>query len=79
MAFSYETFAESNIVTGTMEQTYDISAGSLKNALDHFTKQTGISLSYDATEVEGITTKGLKGKFSTQKGLDRLLNESGHR
>jgi len=77
MTFSYETFAESNIVTGTTEQTYDISAGSLKNALDHFTKQTGISLSYDATEVEGITTKGLKGKFSTQKGLDRLLNESG--
>lgn len=77
MAFSYETFAESKIVTGTTEQTYDISAGSLKNALDHFIKQTGISLYYDVTEVEGITTKGLKGKFSTQKGLDRLLNESG--
>jgi len=77
MASSYATFAASNIVAGTTEQTYNISAGSLKNALDQFTKQTGVSLFYDATELEGITTKGLNGKFSIQKGLDRLLAESG--
>ncbi len=77
MASSYDTFAESNIVAGITEQTYNISAGSLKNALDHFIKQTGISLSYDSAKIEGITTKGLKGKFSIQKGLDRLLAESG--
>jgi len=77
MASSYDTFAESNIVAGNTEQTYNISAGSLKNALDHFIKQTGIILSYDSAKIEGITTKGLKGKFSIQKGLDRLLAESG--
>ncbi|MEE8288570.1 MAG: TonB-dependent siderophore receptor [Nitrosomonadaceae bacterium] len=77
MASSYDTFAESNIVAGITEQTYNISAGSLKNALDHFIKQTGIILSYDSAKIEGITTKGLKGKFSIQKGLDRLLAESG--
>ena len=77
MASSYATFAASNIVAGITEQTYNISAGSLKNALDQFTKQTGVSLFYDATELEGITTKGLNGKFSIQKGLDRLLAESG--
>jgi catecholate siderophore receptor len=77
MASSYATFAASNIVAGTTEHTYNISAGSLKNALDQFTKQTGVSLFYDATELEGITTKGLNGKFSIQKGLDRLLAESG--
>ena len=76
MAFSYDTFAATNIVAGTTEQIYNISAGSLKNALDQFTKQTGVSLSYDATELEGITTRGLKGKFSIQKGLDRILAES---
>ncbi len=77
MASSYDTFAESNIVAGNTEQIYNISAGSLKNALDYFIKQTGISLSYDSAKIEGITTKGLKGKFSIQKGLDRLLAESG--
>ncbi len=77
MASSYATFAASNIVAGITEQTYNISAGSLKNALDQFTKQTGVGLFYDATELEGITTKGLNGKFSIQKGLDRLLAESG--
>ena len=77
MASSYDTFAESNIVAGITEQSYNISAGSLKNALDYFIKQTGISLSYDSAKIEGITTKGLKGKFSIQKGLDRLLAESG--
>lgn len=77
MVSSYDTFAASNIVAGTTEQIYNISAGSLKNALDQFTKQTGVSLSYDATELEGITTRGLNGKFSVKRGLDRLLAESG--
>ena len=77
--FATETIVDavSNIVDDVTNQVYEISAGPLKNALDHFTKQTGVSLSYDATEVEGITTKGLKGKFSIQKGLDRILAGSG--
>lgn len=76
-ATSYDVFAESNTDSRIKEHSYNISAGSLKNALDNFIKQTGISVSYDSSKIEGIKTEGLSGKFSTQEGLDRLLVESG--
>jgi catecholate siderophore receptor len=77
--FAAETIVDavSNIVDDVTNQTYEISAGPLNNALDHYSKQTGISLSYDATKIEGIKTKGIKGRFSTQKGLDLLLAGTG--
>ena len=77
--FAAETIVDavSNIVDDVTNQRYEISAGPLNNALDHYSKQTGISLSYDATKIEGIKTKGIKGRFSTQKGLDLLLAGTG--
>ncbi len=77
--FAADTIVDvvSNIVDDVKNPTYEIPAGSLNKALDHYSKQTGISLSYDVTKIEGIKTKGVKGKFSTQKGLDLLLEGTG--
>ena len=67
----------SSLVNDVTEQTYEISAGPLKDALENFKKQTEANISYDAKNIEGITTQGLNGKFSIQEGLDFLLVESG--
>ena len=69
--------AQSNIVSSTTVQTYNISAGSLKAALDLFAKQASIDLSSDAVAISGKTTQGLKGNYTIQAGLNHLLVESG--
>ena len=68
--------AQSNIESSTSAQAHKIPPGSLKNALGRFAKQTGIKLSYNKADIKGKTTKGLKGNYTIQDGLNRLLSGS---
>ncbi|MDP1951007.1 MAG: TonB-dependent siderophore receptor [Nitrosomonas sp.] len=70
-------FAESPGITRLGEQSYNISAGSLSNALNQFSKQSGISISFDSSELKELKTQGLEGNFDIQSGLNYLLIGSG--
>ena len=77
MVLPHGAHAETNVITSNTVQAYNISAGSLEDALNRFARQTGINLSFNAAEIKGMATQGLNGNFSIQDGLDRLLAGSG--
>ena len=58
-------------------ETYNIPSGSMSTALEQYVKQSGIDIDFDAAELEGITTIGVKGTYPARKGLAILLRGSG--
>lgn len=54
-------------------KTVDVSAGNLEDALNAFARQAGITLSFDPVLVQGKRAAALKGSYSAQEGLTRLL------
>jgi catecholate siderophore receptor len=77
LAPSYGVAAEPNISAGAPVHAWDIAAGSLEEALGRFATQAGIHISFDAAEVRGKPAQALKGYFTVQAGLERLLTGSG--
>ncbi|WP_256324112.1 MULTISPECIES: TonB-dependent siderophore receptor [Nitrosospira] len=72
-----EPSAGTEIPAGTTVHAYDISSGPLETALNQFANQSGINISFDAAHVSGISAQELKGSFTAQAGLNRLLAGSG--
>lgn len=54
-------------------QAYDISPGSLDRVLGTFGQQAGVMIGIDSALAAGIQSKGLKGSFSVDEALERLL------
>ncbi len=77
IALPHAAFAESGVGDSTHAHPYNISAGPLEDALNHFARQTRVKLSFAAADVKDIATQGLNGNFSVQGGLNRLLTGSG--
>ncbi|MEO8992632.1 MAG: TonB-dependent receptor plug domain-containing protein, partial [Nitrosospira sp.] len=77
IALPHAAFAESSVGDSAHAQPYNISAGALEDALNQFTRQTQVKVSFAAADIKGITTQGLNGNFSIQGGLNRLLTGSG--
>ncbi|TXI17882.1 MAG: TonB-dependent siderophore receptor [Nitrosomonas sp.] len=69
--------AESRDTTSSAIKTYNISAGSLQDALNQFTKQSNISLFFDSAVLQGKMSFGLTGEYEVKQALDRLLENSG--
>lgn len=72
-----EPATTAGIPAGNTTHAYDIPSGSLETALNKFAKQSGVNVSFDLAEVKGMTAQELKGSFTVQAGLDRLLGGSG--
>lgn len=58
-------------------RTYDIPAGPLGEALARFARESGALLAATPEQVQGKTSPGVRGTFSTQAALDALLAGSG--
>ncbi len=58
-------------------EDFNIPSGDLKSALSLYAKQTGAVLMYPSEQIDGIRTKGLKGDFSTEDALSRILKGTG--
>lgn len=56
---------------------YAIPAGSLSSALLRFSEQSGQKVLFSADLVRGLDSAGLKGSFTRQQALQRLLSGSG--
>lgn len=61
----------------TARKTYDISPGPLESALNRFGREAGILLAFPSELVADLKSAGLRGTYSPQEGLDRLLEGSG--
>lgn len=57
----------------SFRKTVDVPAGNLEDALNAFARQAGITLSFDPVLVQGKRAVALKGSYSAQEGLTRLL------
>lgn len=57
--------------------SFSIPAGPLDAALTRFAHAAGTNVSYDASLVQGLSTKGLNGSYDAQAGLAVLLVGSG--
>jgi len=58
------------------DQTFNLPAGPLSEALNAFISQSGRDLIYRSDQVQGISVSGVNGNLSEQEALDRLLGGS---
>lgn len=58
-------------------RSYAIPAGPLGSALTAFAAEADITLSFSAEQTRGLSSAGLKGAYSAEAGLARLLTGSG--
>ena len=72
-----DTNDQPKVTTSAVAQAYQIPSGMLRNALKRFAKQAGITLYFKGVNLQGVTTQGLSGNYTTKDGLDRLLAEAG--
>lgn len=61
----------------TARKKYDIGPGSLESTLNRFGREAGILLAFPSDLVTDLNSAGLRGTYSPQEGLDRLLEGSG--
>jgi len=64
-------------VMAQSQNAYQIAAGPLGTALTQFGVQAGVTISFDTEQARHLTTAGLKGSYSVEDGLSRLLANSG--
>ena len=60
-------------------RSYDIPAGSLEDVLTRFGQEAGILLSFAGEATAGLQSKGLRGSYTAETGLDAVLAGSGLR
>ncbi len=58
-------------------EAFNIPAGDLATALNAYTKQTGVALIISGEEVRGSRTAGVKGDYSAENALSKLLTGTG--
>ncbi|WP_191579176.1 TonB-dependent siderophore receptor [Achromobacter insolitus] len=61
----------------TSAKSYTIPAGSLESALTRYALESGLMLSYSATDIAGKRSPGLQGSFDAPEALARLLAGTG--
>ncbi|MFF7062695.1 TonB-dependent siderophore receptor [Pseudomonas sp. NPDC008258] len=55
---------------------FDIAPGPLGLVLGQFANRAGITLSFASEQTEGLTSPGLRGEYTLEEGLSRLLADS---
>ncbi len=75
--FPDETFAQSPEANSAEEKMYNIQAGTLVDALNQFSTQSGVNFIVDPASIQGIMTFGIQGSYDIQTGLNELLSGSG--
>ncbi|WP_043235048.1 STN domain-containing protein, partial [Pseudomonas aeruginosa] len=55
---------------------YAIPAGQLGDVLNRFAREAGITLSATPAQTGGYSSQGLRGSFTVQQGLARLLADT---
>ncbi|WP_414448381.1 TonB-dependent siderophore receptor [Burkholderia sp. 22PA0099] len=69
--------ADAPAVASAGERSYDIPAGPLEGALNRFGHEAGILLAFPASQVAGLQSAGLHGRYAVPQALGQLLSGSG--
>lgn len=69
----------SAIPAQAQERLFNIPAGSLKAALDAFSRQAGIPIIYQGDQMQGVRSRGFSGKTSPQAALQSVIRGTGFR
>lgn len=59
------------------EREFAIAAGPLDQALNQFARAAGVNVSFEASQLAGVRSAGLQGRWRTTQGLNRLLADTG--
>ncbi len=59
------------------QRYYDIPAGPLTEALNRYGRESGLMLSFSTGQTHGLQSKGIKGRYTVQQGLQALLADTG--
>ncbi|WP_418646637.1 TonB-dependent siderophore receptor [Thauera butanivorans] len=73
-AFAAET---AGAAKAAVQRSYDIPAGPLEAALNHFGREAGITLGFSTGLTAGLRSPGLQGSHDLASGLARLLQGTG--
>lgn len=57
---------------------YTIGAGDLAQALNQFAIQSGVAISTEIHQLEGLKTHGLNGQYTVDQGFAQLLQDTGY-
>ncbi|MDO8825789.1 TonB-dependent siderophore receptor [Methylophaga sp.] len=68
---------QSNGMIETDSKMFSVPAGPLHQALDSFARSAGVNLTYDAALLQGLTTQGVRGRYTVDEALQALLANSG--
>lgn len=71
LAIASPLYAQSN--------EYDVAAGTVKSALDSYSRQSGRPVVYKIADVRGKSSKGYRGAASADQALDGILSGTGLR
>jgi outer membrane receptor protein involved in Fe transport len=63
--------------SGASAESFNVPSGDLAQALDSYTKQSGVQLMISGDEVQGVRTKGVHGNLSADDALTRILAGTG--
>lgn len=69
-------FAEDSNTPQTSKVNFNIAAGNLISVLNSFASDAGITLSFDAADLEGRYSNGIKGNYSTEEAIHLLLKDT---
>lgn len=58
-------------------QQYAVAAGPLATALTEFAAASGVMISFDPAQTQGLSSSGLTGRYTVQEGFARLLGGTG--
>jgi len=70
-------FAQEAAAARETLRQYDIPAGPLARVLNAFAERSGVFISGAGTLTEGRTSPGLRGEYTVEEALDRLLADTG--
>ncbi|HTO40102.1 MAG TPA: TonB-dependent receptor, partial [Rhizomicrobium sp.] len=76
-SFLVTTVCASALFTGAIAADFNIPQGDLNTALSTYAQQTGTSLVYVVSTVQGIQTRGVQGNLSPDAALVRILSGTG--
>jgi outer membrane receptor protein involved in Fe transport len=65
------------LVGSAHAESFNVPSGDLAQALDNYTRQSGVQLIISGDEVRGMRTKGVQGSYSADDALSRILSGTG--
>ncbi len=71
------TVCGASILGGAYAAEFRIPGGDLRDALDSYARQTGTSLVFSGSALQGVRTDGVQGNLPTDMALSRLLAGTG--